>query len=73
MLKYRAEYPHEGFESLEAARKWAAEFVKWYTYEHQHSGLNFVTPHQVHTGEYVGILEKRKEVYELERSKHLEC
>lgn len=71
-MKYRSEYPHEGFESLEAAREWAAEFGKWYAYEHQHSGLNFVTPHQAHTGEHIEILAKRKEVYEKAKSKHPE-
>jgi putative transposase len=70
--KYRPEYPNQGFKSLEAARTWAAEFVQWYAYEHQHSGLNFVTPHQCHTGEYIEILEKRKEVYEQAKAKHLE-
>ena len=71
-MKYRPEYPHEGFESLEAAREWATKFGTWYAYEHQHSGLNFVTPHQVHTGEYIEILAKRKEVYEKAKSKHPE-
>jgi putative transposase len=71
-MKYRPEYPNQGFKSLEAARSWAAEFVQWYAYEHQHSGLNFVTPHQCHTGEYIEILEKRKEVYELAKAKHPE-
>ena len=71
-MKYRPEYPHQGFESLEAARQWAAKFVQWYAYEHQHSGLNFVTPHQCHTGEHIEILEKRKEVYEEAKSKRPE-
>ena len=71
-LKYRPEYPHQGFESLEAARLWSAKFVHWYAYEHQHSGLNFVTPHQCHTGEHIEILAKRKEVYEAAKSKHPE-
>lgn len=71
-MKYRPEYPHQGFESLEAARLWAAKFVHWYSYEHQHSGLNFVTPHQCHTGKYIEILEKRTEVYEQAKAKHPE-
>ena len=71
-MKYRPEYPHKGFESLEASREWAAKFVQWYNFEHQHSGLKFVTPHQCHTGEHIEILEKRKKVYEQAKLKHPE-
>ncbi|MFJ8067131.1 IS3 family transposase, partial [Psychrobacillus sp. NPDC096426] len=39
---------------------------------HLHSGLNFVTPIQCHTGAHVDILEKRKEVYETAKEKHPE-
>ena len=63
-LKYRPDFPHKGFESLEEARQWAQQFVHWYNEIHLHSGLNFVTPVQCHTGEHVAILEKRKDVYE---------
>ena len=71
-LKYRPEFPYRGFETLEAAREWALRFVNWYNCIHLHSGINFVTPEQCHTGAHIGILKKRKEVYELAKQKHPE-
>ena len=71
-MKYRPEYPFKGFDTLESSRIWAAKFVHWYNVEHQHSGLKFVTPHQCHTGEYIDVLEKRKEIYEQAKQKHPE-
>ncbi|WP_430750648.1 IS3 family transposase [Heyndrickxia sporothermodurans] len=71
-LKYRPDFPHKGFTSLAEAREWAQQFVHWYNEIHLHSGLNFVTPVQCHTGEHVAILEKRKEVYEVAKAKHPE-
>ena len=38
----------------------------------QHSGINFVTPEQRHTGIYIDVLKKRYEVYELVKQKHPE-
>jgi hypothetical protein len=32
--KYRPSNPHEGFNSLEVARRWCAQFVYWYNEEH---------------------------------------
>ncbi|PXX20231.1 integrase-like protein, partial [Burkholderia pyrrocinia] len=31
------------FASVEAARAWTQQFVRWYNHEHKHSGLKFVT------------------------------
>jgi transposase InsO family protein len=63
-LKGRPEYPSRAFGSLEEARQWVVGFVRWYNYEHRHSGIQFVTPLQRHTGEHIVILSNRKEVYE---------
>ncbi|KOY82313.1 IS3 family transposase [Lysinibacillus macroides] len=71
-LKYRPDFPHKGFETLEKARQWAQQFVHWYNEIHLYSGLNFVTPVQCHTGEHISLLEKRKEVYEAAKEKHPE-
>lgn len=71
-LKYRPDYPHKGFATLEEARQWAGEFVHWYNEIHLHSGLNFVTPVQCHTGRHVSVLEKRKEVYDSAKKRHPE-
>ena len=62
-LKYRPEYPDRPFESIEEARNWVKEFVRWYNYEHRHSGIRFVTPAQRHSGEENEILKNREEVY----------
>ncbi len=62
--KYSPRWPSEGFESLDAARQWANEFMHWYNHEHKHSALKFVTPAQRHRGEDIEILAKREEVYQ---------
>ncbi|WP_255551646.1 IS3 family transposase, partial [Sporosarcina sp. E16_8] len=71
-LKYRPEFPFNGFESAEKAREWTARFVHWHTHDHQHSGINFVTPEQRHTGVHIDVLKKRHEVYKLAKQKHPE-
>ena len=71
-LKYRPEYPYKGFKTLEAAREWSLSFVNWYNCIHLHSGINFVTPEQCHTGAHIEILQKRKEVYEQAKQRHPE-
>ena len=49
--KYRPEFPAQGFVSLDEARAWAAEFVRWYDIEHRHSGTRYVGPQQRHAGD----------------------
>lgn len=71
-LKYRPAFPYAGFKIIEDAQKWTAEFVHWHTHEHQHSGINFVTPEQRHTGEYINVLNNRKKVYEQAKLKRPE-
>jgi putative transposase len=68
-LKYCPEYPSVPFASLEEAKKWVEKFVRWYNFEHLHSGIKFVTPASRHCGEDEEILRKRKEVYELAKNK----
>ena len=54
--KYWPGYPYEGFESLTESRIWIDKFVTYYNYHHRHSGLKFVTPHDVHEGNHIDIL-----------------
>ena len=68
--KYRPEYPSEGFATLDEARAWVMRFEMWYTTEHRHSGLNFVTPEQRHTAQAEDIMEQRIEVYETARARN---
>ena len=53
----------KGFTDLDAARAWAAEFVRWYNDEHRHSGIRYVTPGQRHCGEDHAILAARHALY----------
>jgi len=57
------DYPAKGFESLETAREWAHRFVRWYNGEHRHSGIQYVTPDERHSGADKDILLKRQAVY----------
>jgi putative transposase len=66
--KYRPDWPSAGFKSLEEARQWVLKFTRWYNYEHKHSKLRFVTPHQRHTGQDKAILEKRQERLEVAKA-----
>lgn len=61
-LKYVPEYPKQ-FNSIEDARKWVEKFVYWYNNEHHHSGIDYVTPEERHSGKDKKLLEKRKETY----------
>jgi transposase InsO family protein len=68
--KYRPEFPASGFESLEAARTWAAAFVHWYNVDHRHSGIRYVSPDQRHAGEDKAILDARHALYLEARERH---
>ena len=61
--KYRPEFPTRGFADLEAARAWGHEFVRWYNFDHRHSGIRYVTPAQRHAGEDHAILAARHQTY----------
>jgi len=59
-LKYTVGYPG-AFTSLEHARTWFAAFVDNYNNRHLHSGLDYVTPIQAHTGEAQKIYQRRNQ------------
>ena len=61
--KYRPEFPVRGFATLEDARQWGHDFVRWYNFEHRHSALRYVTPAQRHAGEDIAILAARHQTY----------
>jgi len=62
--KYRPDYPHKGFATLDDARVWVHQFVTWYNQQHKHSGLKFITPMQRHRGETTDVMRQRQAVYE---------
>ena len=70
--KYRPNYPLSGFADLTQARTWVLAFVRWYNHEHRHSGLNFLTPYQRHSGVAQDILKDRHKLYEEAKANHPE-
>ena len=67
-LKYHPGFPEKPFDTIEEARQWVVKLQDWYNEVHRHSALKFVTPGQRHRGEDIKILEKRKQLYEAQRS-----
>lgn len=63
-LKYRPNYPDRPFGSLEDAARYADEFVRWYNFEHLHSGIKFVTPAARHAQQDTDTLAQRTRTYE---------
>jgi transposase InsO family protein len=70
-MKYSVCYPGR-FKSLNNARSWMADFIDWYNTSHRHSGINYVTPHQMRSGEYKKIMEKRNQIIKEAFEKHPE-
>lgn len=48
-------------------------FVRWYNTVRRHSGIEFVTPVERHTGADNEILTRRKAVYERAKAQHPTC
>ena len=61
--KYRSAFPAKGFADLDAARSWAAGFVRWYNVDHCHSGIRYISPAQRHAGDDQVILAARHALY----------
>lgn len=70
-LKYRVGYP-KTFKDIATARTWFATFVNWYNHEHRHSGIDYFTPNQRHSGEYIGLRNLRQKTLEIARQAHPE-
>jgi transposase InsO family protein len=68
-LKYRPAYPRKPFTSIDEARLWVEDFVRWYNGEHLHSAIRYVTPDDRHAGRDVAILAARRAVYRAARSR----
>jgi putative transposase len=62
-LKYRPGYASQRFGTVADAVEWVTRFVRWYNYDHRHSAIGFVTPHERHTGADVALLAHRRTVY----------
>jgi putative transposase len=57
-LKYRPEFP-ERFGSLVDSRSFCRDFFPWYNDEHHHSGIEMLTPSDLHYGRGGRILAQR--------------
>ena len=60
-LKYCPQFP-ERFGSIEDGRAFAQVFFPWYSHEHRHSGLGFLTPAVVHLGHATTVRAHRQQV-----------
>ncbi|MFM9432835.1 putative transposase [Arthrobacter sp. MP_2.3] len=60
----------ERFASLGDARAFISEFVDWYNHHHQHSGIGFHTPANVHYRLAAGIAKERSATLATARVKH---
>ena len=63
-LKYRPQWPSNGFKDMADVRQWIERFVHWYNHEHKHSKIHFVTPQQRHTSVDQQMLDNRKAILE---------
>jgi putative transposase len=70
-LKYRPDFP-DRFGSLEDARGFCSDFFAWYNFEHRHSGVQMLTPHDVHSGRADRTLARRAEVMRAVHAAHPE-
>jgi putative transposase len=71
-LKYWPQWPRNGFATIEIARQWVQRFIQWYSHEHRHSGIQFVTPAQRHHGQDKDLLVRRHALYQAAREEHPE-
>jgi putative transposase len=57
--KQQPDYPGR-FASVSHAREWFADYVEWYNFSHQHSGLAYFTPEQVFTNRVAEVASRRQ-------------
>jgi putative transposase len=62
-LKYRPDFPAR-FDSIEHARAFCQRFFAWYNGEHRHSGIGYMTPASMHTGQASALYAARQAVLE---------
>ena len=70
-LKYQPDFPGR-FESLQQARCWTEDYVRWYNGMHHHSGLAGYTPEQVFTGRYTTLAAIKQQALDTQYEKHPE-
>lgn len=70
-VKTDPEFP-DRFRDAEHAREYFGVYVPWYNHEHYHSGIDYVTPHQAHTGQRAAIVEARQRNLQQQRLRRKE-
>jgi transposase InsO family protein len=70
-MKYGPTYP-DRFASLLEAERWVQTFVTWYNTEHRHSGIGFLTPQMLHTGQAEQVTAHRQAVLDAAYAAHPE-
>jgi putative transposase len=70
-MKYRPGYP-DRFGSIQDARHFCQEFFAWYNHQHHHSGLNLLTPANVHYGQAAQVISQRQAVLDIAYQQHPE-
>lgn len=68
-MKYGPTFP-DRFGSLTDARAFISGFIDWYNHHHQHSGIGFHTPANVHYGFADDVARKRSQTLAAARSRH---
>jgi putative transposase len=68
-LKGRVLYP-DCFMTIENAESFTTQFVDWYNFEHKHSGLDYLSPNEVHLCEHEEVLKQRNIMLEDNRELH---
>ena len=58
-LKYQPDFPAR-FDSIEQARAFCQRFFAWYNHDHRHSGIGYMTPAAVHTGQAQRLYDARQ-------------
>ena len=70
-MKYRHTFP-KSFGCIEDAKTFLRGFFGWYNCQHKHSGIGYVTPESLHTGEAYKIRKERCRTLEQAYLKHPE-
>ena len=62
-LKYQPDFPAR-FDSMEHAHAFCQKFFAWYNHEHRHSGIGYMTPAAMQTGQATVLYAARQAVLE---------
>jgi hypothetical protein len=70
-VKSDPDFP-DRFQDDRHAEEYFAAYVPWYNNQHYHSGIDYVTPHQAHTGQRAAIVEERQRKMQEQRLRRQE-